>query len=116
MISQQLTFELLLNPSVRDADQLRLSRQAQRIYALLKSRPARTSQLAALSLQYNARLNELRHALAKVGLMIDQRDGQGGENEYTIVEIDRSTFWQRVKEKDEEWKWLDVGSALIESD
>lgn len=111
-----MTFEILLNPSVRDADQLRLSRQAERIYALLQSGPVRTSQLAALSLQYNARINEIRHALFKIGLMIDQRDGQGGENEYTIIELGRSTFWQRVKEKDEEWKWLDVSSAPIESD
>lgn len=106
MITGQLTFELLLNPSVRDVDQLRLSRQAEKIYELLQRGPVKTSELAAIGLQYNARLNELRHALVKVGLMVDQQEGQGGENEYTIVELDRSTFWKRVKERDETWKWL----------
>lgn len=116
VISQQMTFEILLNPSVKDRDQLRLSAQAGKILDLLERGPVKTSQLAEIGCQYQARLSEVRHALVKLGLMIDQRDGQGGENEYTIVELDRSTFWQRVKEKDEEWKWTDVSSAPIESD
>jgi len=107
MLAHQMTFaELLLNVSVKEKYALRLSRQAGKIYELLQRGPVKTSQLAAVGLQYNARLNEIRHALVKVGLMFDQQEGQDGENEYTIVELDRSGFWKRVKEKGEEWKWL----------
>ena len=106
MIFRQMTFEVLLNPSVKDKDQCRLSRQSERILDLLERGPVKTSQLAAIACQYNARLSEVRHCILRLGLMVDQIDGEGGENEYTIVELDRSTFWQRVKEKDEEWKWL----------
>lgn len=109
MISRQMTLselEILLNSSVETEDELRLSKQATKIYGLLKVGPVKTSELAAVSLQYNARLHELRRALLEVGLMIDKQDGENGENEYTLVELSQSTFWQRIQEKGGTWKWL----------
>jgi len=106
MIPQQMTFELLLNPSVREKDELRLSKQARAIYELLRRGPVRTSELATIGLQYNARINEVRHAVIKLGLMIDQQEGEGGENQYRLVELQQSVFWRKVKQKGEQWKWL----------
>lgn len=98
--------EILLNPSVKGKDELRLSRQAKTIYDLLRCGPVKTSQLAEIGLQYGARLSEVRHALVKIGLMVDEIGGEGGENQYQLVELERSTFWQRVQERGEIWKWL----------
>jgi hypothetical protein len=97
--------EILLNPSIKEKDELRLSNQAKKIYDLLKLGPVTTSEAAAIAKQYNARINEIRHILAPLGLMIDELEGQGGENSYLIVELERSTFWKEKKEKGEEWKW-----------
>ena len=117
MTVKQLTFDITLSPertpelqiplnrSVELADKPRLSRQAKAIYELLQRGPARTSQLAALSFQYNARLNELRHALGKIGFMVDQKEGEGGQNQYEIVPLEVSSFWRKVKEKGQDWKW-----------
>ena len=102
---QMLLTEILLNPSVKEKDELRLSKQAVEIYNLLQLGPARTSELAAIGLQYNARINEIRHAICHQGLMIDEVEGEGGDNSYTIVNIEQSKFWKKVKEKREEWKW-----------
>lgn len=98
--------EILLNPSVKGKDELRLSRQAGKIYVLLQRGPVKTSQLAEIGLQYNARVNEIRHAIVKLGLMVDVVEGSGGENQYEIVGLDRSKFWQRVRDRGESWKWL----------
>lgn len=105
MTVRQMTFEILLNPSVKGKDALRLSRQAERIYALLQRGPVKTSEMVAVALQYNARISEIRHALYKIGLMVDETECSGGEHEYHIVRLDQSTFWQRVKDKGETWKW-----------
>ena len=106
MATQQLTFEVLMNPSVEGKDVLRLSKQTKIIYELLQKGPVRTTQLVAIACQYSARLNEVRHAVVKVGLMVDEKKGTGGNNEYQIVSLEASTFWKKVKEKNEEWKWL----------
>ena len=103
---QQMTFEVLLNPSVKERDGLRLSRQARRIYALLQRGPVKTSELVAIACQYSARIFEIRKALAPLGLMIDEVTGEGGQNKYRIVELAQSTFWKKVEQKDEAWKWL----------
>lgn len=110
--SQQMTFEILLNPSVVEIDEERLSRQAREIWSLFKYKQYRlglkitTGDLAAIARQYNARLNEIRHALAPIGLMIDEIRGQAGNNTYEIVPIEESTFWQdKVVKKGLEWKW-----------
>lgn len=103
---QQGTFEILLNPSVEEKDVLRLSNQAQKIYGLLLKGPVRTTQLVSVACQYCARLNELRHALVRVGMMVDEQKGKDGNNKYEIVSLDVSTFWRKVKQKSEEWKWV----------
>lgn len=109
MAPHQMTLpelEMLLNPSVKGKDELRLSQQARRIYDLLQRGPVKTSQLAEIGLQYNARLSEVRHAIVGLGLMIDQcGEGESGENQYQLVELEQSTFWKKVKEKNEVWKW-----------
>jgi len=48
--------------------------------------------------------------------MVDEVQGTGGDNLYQIVALGQSTFWKKVKKKNAEWRWLDVGSASIESD
>jgi len=108
MIPHQMTIgelEILLNPSVKGKDELRLSRQAEKIYELLQRGPVKTSELAAVACQYNARVSEIRHAIVKMGLMVDEIDGEGGENQYQLTELQQSTFWKKVKAKNEEWKW-----------
>lgn len=109
MTPHQMTIaelEILLNPSVKGKDELRLSRQAEKIYELLQRGPVKTSELSAIACQYNARLSEIRHALVKTGLMVDEIEGSGGQNEYRIVGLEQSTFWKKVKEKNEASKWL----------
>jgi hypothetical protein len=119
MVGQQLAFSTVLNSerrpelqipvnsSVKLKDKLRLRGQASRIYNLLKERSATTSELAAIGLQYSARINEVRHALIKEGAMIDELPGESGENRYRIVPLGESTFWRRVKQKGEQWKWVE---------
>lgn len=106
MAAQQMTFEILLNSSVEGKDVLRLSNQAQKIYSLLQRGPVTTSELVAVACQYSARLNEIRHSLIKIGLMIDEIPGDVGENQYRIVPIEESSFWQKVINKGEELKWV----------
>lgn len=103
---QMMLCEIPLNPSVKEKDELRLSGQALEIYGLLGLGPVRTSEAAAIAKQYNARINEIRHALVRKGLMVDEIEGEGGENKYEIVDLETSTFWKKVKEKNEEWKWV----------
>ena len=111
MIERQMTLDILLNPSVAEIDEERLSRQARDIYSLFKYKQFRlglkvtTGDLADIARQYNARVNEIRHALVKVGEMIDEIPGQGGTNYYEVVPLEKSTFWKKVKQKNEEWKW-----------
>ncbi|MDD5501946.1 MAG: hypothetical protein PHH26_00595 [Candidatus Thermoplasmatota archaeon] len=109
----QLTFEMLLNPSVLNPeDEARLSAQALQIYRLFKiaermRQVLTTSDLAQIGRQYNARINEVRHALVKVGLMIDESRGKGGNNYYRVVPLEQSTFWsEKVVKKGLEYKWL----------
>lgn len=97
--------EILLNPSVKAKDEKRLRGQALEIKGLLELGPVKTSELAAIGCQYNARVNEVRHFLFHKGKMVDEIEGEGGENKYKIVNLEVSTFWKQVKAKNEEWKW-----------
>jgi len=94
------------NTSVDPQDIPRLSNQAKKIYVMLKAGLVTTSELAAVGLQYNARLSEVRHFLVKDGLMVDEIKGSGGENTYQIVKLSESSFWRKVKDRGECWKWL----------
>jgi len=102
---QMLLTEITLNPSVKEKDELRLSRQALEIYNLLKLGPVTTQQAASIACQYNARINEIRHALKFFGLMVDKIEGRDGGNIYQIVTLEKSTFWKEIKQKGEQWKW-----------
>ena len=106
MRGEQLTFEVVLNPSVIASEAARLSRQAIEILDLLRTawrdrRLVRTSELRALAGQYNARLFEVRRALVKRGFCVDliERDTETGNNGYAIVPVEKSTFYARHKER-----------------
>lgn len=102
----QLTFEILLNPSVKDEDIERLHKQAQEIYHRLENGILTTGDANGIACQYSARINEIRHALVKHGRMIDCVPGDGGNNFFKIVPLNVSTFWKYVIKKSEQWKWL----------
>ena len=99
-MGSQLTFDILLNPSVRAEDEKRLSRQARKILALLLERTALgltvdTSELNDIACQYNARIFEVRLHLARFGLFVDKvgtHKHRPGVNHYQIVPFEKSTF------------------------
>ena len=99
-MSSQLTFDILLNPSVRAEDEKRLSRQARKILSLLQERSEQgltveTTELNAMARQYNARLFEVRLHLARFGLFVDKvgtDKHRPGVNHYQIVPFEKSTF------------------------
>ena len=91
--------EIPLNPSVKEKDELRLSRQAKEIYDLLQLGPVTTSEAAIIACQYNARINEIRHALMEKGLTVDLTEGTGGNNTYEIVEFEGSNYQKHLKKK-----------------
>lgn len=112
-MEQQLTLDILLNPSVAEIDEERLSRQARDIWSLFKYKQFRldlkitTGDLADIGKQYGARLQEVRKALVKTGQMIDEVGRDGGTHYYQVVPLDRSTFWkEKVVKKGEEYKWI----------
>jgi len=90
----QLTFEdLFLNPSVTVRDELRLKWQAWLIYQLFFKRPGEVSnlQMQEIAMQYNARLFEIREALAreKTGKTIKLiRRCKRGLNFYALVNVE----------------------------
>lgn len=87
-----LLTEILLNPSVEEKDELRLSNQAKEIYDLLQLGPVTTSEAATIACQYNARINEIRQALMPLGLAVDETNGEGGNNKYEIVNFEGSKY------------------------
>jgi len=94
MNRQMLFTEILLNPSVKTADEKRLSKQARKIYQLLRAGPAWTNQLCSVARQYNARIYELRQWLAPQGLTIDKigKPDIYGNCRYEIVELNGSQY------------------------
>lgn len=128
-MQQQMTLDILLNPSVPAEDELRLSRQAQKICRLLET-GRKTGTLVAnyqimsclmgpvscpycqrtiplnylaeflkLVLQYQARLYEVRRALIPADCCVDKIHGKGGVNYYRIVPLSESTFFAKRKEQ-----------------
>lgn len=95
----------MLNPSVEKADEKRLtqlSRQMLRVFreAYRKNRHVSTSELVAISAQYNSRVWEIRRWLVGQGFCIDLvKRGQNGENYYSVVRIESSTFYKKHKDK-----------------
>lgn len=102
---EQLTFEILLNPSVPEINELRLVRQSQRMYRLFVSRyrtslPVSTSDLTTIGAQYNARLYELRRALIPLGWCIDLvKRSETGVRYYKIVRLAESEFYKKLQTK-----------------
>jgi hypothetical protein len=101
----QLSFEILVNPSVPTEDELRLSRQAHRLYRLFLS-AYRTGlfvsnlQMAEVGLLYQSRLYELRRALIPCGWCVDLvKKGDKGLCFYQLVRLEKSTFFAQHKER-----------------
>lgn len=104
-MTERTLFEIPQNPSVKEKDGLRLSKQAWQIYNLLQIGPVTTWKIVSIACQYNARINEIRHALKPLDLMVDEIKGHNGGSIYKIVVLSESTFWQKVKDKGEALKW-----------
>ena len=94
-----------LNPSVSRRDEKRLSRLAERTLELFRrayrqNRAVSTTELAAISSQYGARIHECRRHLIKRGWCIDRvSGGHGGVHYYRIRPIDRSQFVKQHRVK-----------------
>lgn len=94
-----------LNPSVEEADELRLLKHCRSLWNLFWSR-CRTGILVVSTIdlmdygkgQYQARLSELRRAMIPLGYCVDLvKRGRGGVNYYAIVPIENSTFYAKLK-------------------
>lgn len=92
-------FDIPLNPSVKEKDELRLSKQAKELYDLLGLGPVTTGEAAAIACQYNARFNEIRATLMDMGLTVDMTEGQGGNNSYEIVNFKGSKYQAHLRKK-----------------
>lgn len=96
---QMQLVEILLNPSVKEKDELRLTKQAKEIYDLLGLGPVTTDEASIIAKQYNARFNEIRTALMPLGLTVDMTEGQGGNNSYEIVNFEGSKYEAHLRKK-----------------
>ena len=90
---QMLLDEILVNPSVPPEDELRLSKQAMKIYEKLRGRKlyggwVNTDEMAEIARQYGARLNEIRRALIPLGLIVGPPEKRDNLNWYTIILLD----------------------------
>jgi hypothetical protein len=84
---EQMTLEVLLNPSVRQEDEIRLSRQARKIVKRLTDGflPAPTNaDFGKIALKYTSRLSEIRDAVEAIGLQLVAKDQGEGLWEYEI--------------------------------
>lgn len=92
----QLTFEILVNPSVGAAEEPRLSKQNRAIFRLFSGgRSVSNVQLAQVARQYNARLWELRRALVRTGFCIDLiSKTRRGLCFYKLVPVEQSSFYR----------------------
>jgi len=101
---QMMLGEISLNPSVEAADELRLEGQCRTMFGLFCSKHktgllVTTAELMEIAGQYNARLNEIRHALVKIGWCIDLvKKARDGNNGYKLVRLEDSTFYAEHKE------------------
>ncbi len=106
MMSDQMTFDVPLNPTAPAEEEGRLNRQAKAILELFLSaqeagHPVRTSDLMKIAGPYNARLFEVRRHLLVHNLCIDltERDSATGNNVYRLVPLCESTFYPKHKER-----------------
>jgi len=102
---QQLNFDIFLNPSVQEADELMLSRQVKEMYRLfVEAKKAGltvpNTELAKIGFMYSARLYEQRLALIPYELCIDLvRKTENGVNYYSLVLLEQSQFYAQHKDK-----------------
>ena len=103
---QQLNFaDLLVNSTVPPDDELRLSRQAEKMLQLFVlayrvGRDVSNGELREIGQQHNARLFEVRRYLVSRGFCIDLiRRGPGGVNFYRLLPIEKSDFYRKHREK-----------------
>jgi hypothetical protein len=102
---QMMLDEVLLNPSTQKMDEQRLSRQCRSIFGLFCARRrmgmlVTTADLMAEAGQYNARINELRRAIIKIGWCIDLvKRNSDGNNGYELVPIENSEFYAKHRNK-----------------
>ena len=90
--------DILLNPSVETEDEGRIRGQAGDIYHILVSENQQTrklnrmstSELSSMAPQYGARIFEIRRHLEKKGFTIFCEKGEGGENWYQIMTIEKA--------------------------
>ena len=99
--NSQLCFgDLLLNPSVPEQDEARLSRQAEAILQLFvrarqQGRLVANTHMMEIACQYSARLWEIRRYLVPNGFCIDLlKRGDNGLNWYAMVPLRESTFYK----------------------
>jgi len=102
---EQLNFQILLNPSVPESDELRLSRQGYRIYKIFadahrSNRLVANTELVQVGLGYGGRIFELRRALIPLGWCVDLiRKGGNGLNYYAMIRLAESEFYRSHKDK-----------------
>ena len=122
MPSEQGTFEdlrkakseeILLNPSVPNEEEMRLSRQAHKMYRLFLGRLQTGCLVSTIDMfecgsQYSARLFEIRQRLIELGWCIDMvthtPSGRkvlktAGINYYSIVPLADSEYYKKWQEK-----------------
>ena len=88
MPDRQTTFEILLNPSVDERDELRLSKQAMKIYELLTIRSVSNVEMSEIALKYTGRVSEIRQALERFGQTVKATRGEGGLWSYSIANLE----------------------------
>lgn len=104
-IRKDLEATALLNPSVPEEDEMRLTRQVLSMYRLFAARLhtgclVSTTDLRELAAQYSARLNELRWSLIPLGWCIDMvKIGAKGVNHFSLVRLEESTYYKKWLKK-----------------
>lgn len=112
---EQLTRDILLNPSVHELDEERLERHVRSMYLLFWARHVSGILVSTLDLQeygkaqYNARLSELRQALMPFGQCIDKvpreerpEAAQKGIHYYKLVPLSESTYYKEWLRKQDQ--------------
>jgi len=82
--AQMYLHQLLLNPSVKAEDEVRLSKQAHKIYRMLLKGRVTTGELSQIACQYNARIWEIRKYLEPLGQTVKMTKGENGNNVYEL--------------------------------
>ena len=90
MPRQLMLNEILVNPSVEPEDELRLSRQAMRIYKMFRFfGKVSNVMMADVAKQYNARIYEIRKALEPFGRTVKLVEKHpNGLNFYKIANLE----------------------------